>query len=153
MREILFKAKRKENGERAYWDLFGFLKDPNTMKDIIMTVEEWVNGNKIIRETGEISWLDIDKNTICEYTGYQDKNGTKIFEGDIVKYSVDYIHGEKTYICRVDWKPEWGGWALRIIKRYCGSHSLKQNNAENCEVIGNMWDTIELGGLGVQDEQ
>lgn len=70
MREILFRGKRKDNGE---W------------------VEGWFLGAEhiasIIDDNHDI--FPVDPETVCEYTGLTDKNGIKIFEEDILKHEFD----------------------------------------------------------------
>lgn len=68
MRDILFKAKH--NGK---W-IEGFVQIRNKTEDAVMWVEN---------EQGQMTWLHIDINTICQFTGEIDKNGKKIFDGDI----------------------------------------------------------------------
>lgn len=83
MREILFKARRLDNGEWVegfpYWGEY---------------TGAFILQNKPIKKknarTGEITLSDevvpivVDGSTVCQFTGLADKNGVKIFEKDVV---------------------------------------------------------------------
>lgn len=70
MREILFRGKRKDNGEWIYGDLVHWWGRHNTKPDIQIY-------NNVKR-------FNVIPETVGQYTGLT-TNGTKIFEGDILK--------------------------------------------------------------------
>lgn len=82
MREILFKAKCLDNGEWVEGNLFWQMYDGVTT---LCIQTEPINAN----DYGDIigDWYMVDPETVCQYTGMTDKNGAKIFDGDIVSYN------------------------------------------------------------------
>ena len=138
-REILFKAKRIDNGEWVEGDL-----ERTKYDDVIWIVD--VRGEKCYR---------CDSDTICQYTGLTDKNGKKIWENDILRYSYDYDgspflkDGEeiKYRVGAVFWSEWRGSWAVcgRGNKKCTNNDVFKYNrNPNRTEVIGNVFDNLEL---------
>lgn len=120
MREILFRGKRSDNGEWIYGDLL----QPT---DVVGCTEISENIGVSIR-------YDVIPETVGQYTGLKDKNGVKIFEGDIVT-----LNGNKEPLC-----VEFSEFMWQASKKEkCYKHRL-ENNSAKYEVIGNIHDNPDL---------
>ena len=120
MREILFKAKRLSDGKWVYGDL-------NQLQD--STIIHWYNNGCRVAD-------EVDPSTVCQYTGLTDKNGKKIFEGDIVKTK----YGRLCVVCFKN-LPGFSGFDLEpveCVQKAPDGYDLWER--ENLEVIGNIHD-------------
>ena len=130
MREILFKAKRKDNGEwiegyprripqaiqigsyEPYWDMYVPPADPDDKGGIFGIYPE----------------------TLCQYTGLKDKSGTMIFEGDVIR-----VEGIEEDIS-VSWSDKFASWRLDKQGWAFGHFFGESVGPEQCEVIRNIHD-------------
>ena len=130
MREILFKAKRIDNGE---WIEGGFCKSSYGRTYIVG-----------VSKRGYIDGLEVIPETICQYTGLKDKNGKLIWENDICRrvllptkriktnFKIAYVP-YKCCILAIDLD----GSNITFLSDYI-------NNQYEVEVIGNIFDNKEL---------
>ena len=96
MREILFKAKRIDNGE---W-IEGSLIDLDIDSGYCYIVQPYKKASilPIIFLITDRMKL-VDPETLCQFTGLCDKNGNRIWENDIIKYHFGEIYAPIKYGC------------------------------------------------------
>lgn len=127
MREILFRGKLKCNGDWSYGNL---IVKPNVIS--LITPDDTPLGR----------YGEIDPETVGQYTGLTDRNGTKIFEGDIMQLT------SGTYPCLVYWDGRGFKWLSNGKRRDIDLTYEKMaiigniyDNPELIEVVGNIYDT------------
>ena len=128
MRESLFRGKRADNGE---W-IEGFL---------VKKFDKWyIYDFDFLPYSSEIT-----PETASQYTGLTDKNGKKIFEGDIVKEVS--MHFRTMKIEKNIYAVEWCefNFTYRLIRRFDnGERTTYLTKCGDYEVIGNIHDNPEL---------
>lgn len=139
MREIEFRGKRVDNGEWVY----GLPVYMNYIKEF--TKHEWIDNldNNKVKEYQTTADFQIEGETLGQYTGLEDKNGTKIFEGDIVKY------GKVKAVVKFSSKYNLGANGHEYDYEICGFYAENEFMTDSMiegkvEVIGNIYDNPEL---------
>ena len=136
MREILFKAKRIDNGE---W-IEGYYAERNGKTFIGIDISIYGDIFEVFR-TPLIRWFEVDPKTICQFTGLCDKNGKKIWENDILMAHLDESYPEDATYETVEWNVAgWVGHETGSI----GRQYLDKFDLEHYEVVGNIFDNPEL---------
>ena len=145
MRDILFRGKTVgTNGKFVYGNLIyveGYCCILERKEDLHPMDEPYLDG--------EIGWIDgkatpVSPETVGQFTGLYDKNGKKIFEGDVVRTKYGRL-------CIVKWfsSRTYCGWDLRPVNHY---HNIVDTKAPteydvwdsyNLEVVGNIYDNSE----------
>ena len=119
MTEIIFRGKRLNDGE---WVEGNFVK--GCIDDFAYIVEF---GNKDLCR----NYVEVIPETVGQYTGFDDKNGKKVFEGDILKAEIWW---------------EQGGCYPHTETRFIEATfpNMYKNHFEKFEVVGNIYDNPEL---------
>ena len=144
-REILFKAKRIDNGEWVEGNLL-----VTEEKAYIVIDAETMSMDNENTDLYAIEWYEVDKDTICQYTGLTDKNGRKIWENDVVSTSVG--NALVTYVTEKMYNNKFNtGFIVNFAddkSNYNYRHDLVYWNKFDfeCGVIGNCFDNPELLG-------
>lgn len=123
-REILFRGKRTDNGEWIYGDL-----------------RQWSETSMGICDRDLKHTFPVRPETVGQFTGHTDKNGKRIWEGDIARYTNKY--GTPAFY-EVVWDNEFFAPMLQLVGS-CRGFWLPGMN-ELVEVIGNIHDPELLNG-------
>lgn len=155
MRELLFKGKAKGTGEWISGGYFQraeakyyFKKDQALIHSYIAS--DWTTYFGLPRE---LTLHEVESSTICQYTGLTDKNGKKIFEGDILRgfqypfcydgyynYYAEIIFANCSFMTYTHKNP------LSCVRGISDGNTelMECWVSEDWEVIGNIYDNPEL---------
>ena len=123
MRDIIFRGKRIDNGE---W-VEGYF--------VNLWLIHYQKHQPIITDNNAVSY-DVDPSTVGQYTGLTDKNGKKIFEGDIMAftaYGFDYVG-----------TVEFADGSFSVMCEHASPFLDQAVSKHGAYIIGNMHDNPEL---------
>lgn len=126
-REILFKAKRKDDGR---W-VDGYYEK---RFDVDCSEQHFIFWSKSYTVW---EYAEIDPSTLCQYTGLTDKNGNNIWENDIVKHKDSQCFGTIRW-----YRGDYVGWCVDDVHDYEQQFTMDMFN--ECEVIGNIFNNSAL---------
>ena len=150
MREILFRGKKWNT---SVWDetewVYGSLIDSGNHEQV--AIYPWVNGasSMSVRQLVHARMESVKHETLGQYTGLTDKNGKRIFEGDIIKIRFEgdaeppstppvwYETG------KVIWHEQLHGWYV-VFDSPDGIPIQEYDDCDDVFVIGNVHDNPEL---------
>lgn len=122
-RETPFRGKRLNNGEWVYGS-YWYSHRSNTYQHFVF-------------DDGNV-WVGVEPDTVGQFTGLTDKNGVKIFDGDVIEYT----DGCNDWLGAVKYASD----DAQFVARFIGGDVESFDNLYigDCEVIGNIYDNPEL---------
>ena len=145
MRTIKFRGQREDTKEWVYGSL---IEDKYIVGNVIDWNEDYFNT--------ECWWRVIPK-TVGQFTGLYDKNGTEIYEGDIIKEfngygsdngiaKIEYDTATFDLGARHEYRQTICGFIAKAIdnQKYNSESSTQSFYEKECEVIGNIHDNKEI---------
>ena len=126
MREILFRGKRLDNGEWVHGFYVFAPNHFNHQEHLIQPVDE----------DGRLTILrKVHPESVGQFTGVFDKNGKRIFEGDICR--INNMNFKVVFAF-----PMWN--FVSLSKKHFFYPFLSSHCGKQCEIVGNIYDNPEL---------
>ena len=146
-REIIFRGKRADDDKWIYGYYLEEYRKDKTKKSCIFS--SWADGEKVFKHKEMVI-----PETVGQYTGLTDKNGNRIFEGDIVctRFPKECEHaGNICSLGDIQFRDgmfgiEWTQWKNDT---FWGLRRIDEDFHKEIEIIGNIYDSPELVEVGV----
>ena len=132
-RPFLFRAKRADNGEFVEGDLIHGV----SVKKGKMYILPIVSNLAYLKGCDPLDGYEVTPETVTQFTGITDKNGIKVFEGDIVKHKFRRVWQEQEHTSTVVWNDKFMCYYLFDGVSY---HRMREDVIY--EVIGNIFQKL-----------
>ena len=146
MREILFRAKQIDDGEWVE-GYYAMMVKENLIRHYIIQNCALTGLFDDPEENMYFNDVEINPETLCQFTGLTDKNGKRIWENDILhvieKMGNNVYHNGSLISAprwrnESDFKVEFTPGSLMNVQRFVNDLNIE------CEIIGNVFDNPEL---------
>ena len=131
MREILFRGKANNKWVYGYFIQALDIENKPVRNCIIQNMSSVPIGGGCVKQ----DYYEIDLETLGQYPSLKDKNGTKIFEGDLIKSKYEDVYQVYYEDNVLKIEDKWGN-GLKPIQRAITHFE--------CEIVGNIYDNPEL---------